>query len=362
MRWLGLLAVLIPSLMYGCSCMRPGPACEAAWKADALFVGSVSRVNVNGSESGDGENGFLRARVSLDVDESFIGVDGATKQVEVLTGLGGGDCGYPFRRGERYLVYAYKTKGGSLATGICNATKAAEKAMGDLAYLRSLHKTPAAPAFVSGYVMNGEAPYGRFPSFGVPPTSGLPGVKVTLSDGKRTRREETGDDGGFRFEGLTPAKYRLTIAKAGYDERAFDEEELAVHEMGCAFTIRMMVVDRRILGRLLRNDNTAAAGIRLQLIPANAVRNMSPSGLEATTNGDGSYQFKNVPAGSYRLGVNLDKLPSVELPYAPTFYPGVDNIDRATVIDVAKGPGSQEHYDFALPPAQHGRTIDGFVV
>jgi hypothetical protein len=42
--------------------------------------------------------------------------------VEVWTGYGGGDCGYPFHAGRSYLVYAYRTHQNLLATGICART------------------------------------------------------------------------------------------------------------------------------------------------------------------------------------------------------------------------------------------------
>lgn len=46
---------------------------------------------------------FLR-RVQLKVEEPFKGV--AARNVVLYTGWGGGDCGYMFGRGARYLVYA----------------------------------------------------------------------------------------------------------------------------------------------------------------------------------------------------------------------------------------------------------------
>ncbi|HYY94847.1 MAG TPA: hypothetical protein VE713_10040 [Pyrinomonadaceae bacterium] len=47
-------------------------------------------------------------RVTLEVSEPFKGVAGKT--VELVTAVydGGGTCGVPFKKGESYLVYAYK--------------------------------------------------------------------------------------------------------------------------------------------------------------------------------------------------------------------------------------------------------------
>ena len=52
------------------------------------------------------------------VAESFRGLRSA--EAEVVTGWGGGDCGYEFVKGETYLVYAFRgEKDKLLRTGIC---------------------------------------------------------------------------------------------------------------------------------------------------------------------------------------------------------------------------------------------------
>ena len=56
--------------------------------------------------------------------------------VEVATGSGGGDCGYRFAIGKRYLVYARKwpPSGSGLTTGICSRTRQIEEADEDIKY------------------------------------------------------------------------------------------------------------------------------------------------------------------------------------------------------------------------------------
>src|SRR5262249_61585991 len=58
--------------------------------------------------------------------------------------MGGGDCGVGFKRGERYLVYAYTNpQDNKLYTSICMRTRALSQAGEDLQYLRGL--SSAAP-------------------------------------------------------------------------------------------------------------------------------------------------------------------------------------------------------------------------
>ena len=52
------------------------------------------------------------------------------------TGMGGGDCGYPFERGKDYVVYA-RGKEGALVAGICSLTGLATNSRSGLAILRN---------------------------------------------------------------------------------------------------------------------------------------------------------------------------------------------------------------------------------
>jgi hypothetical protein len=147
-----------------CKCGRdpnaPPEGSEAAVTAslefsDAVFTGRVvgvqSRLRLylrlprywlmtrGGRElSDEQEDRMFRRRVRLKVEQAFKGVKSG--KVMLYTGWGGGDCGYDFRLGSRYLVYAHDSWG-SLYAGICGATKAIEKAPGEISILRRLAKS-----------------------------------------------------------------------------------------------------------------------------------------------------------------------------------------------------------------------------
>jgi hypothetical protein len=57
--------------------------------------------------------------------------------VEAITGNGGGDCGYPFKVGQSYLVYAYE-KSNKLHASLCSRTRLLSEASEDLLYLQNL--------------------------------------------------------------------------------------------------------------------------------------------------------------------------------------------------------------------------------
>ena len=109
-----------------CSCAGPRAPEDAVAGAAAVFRGVVTRVSdVRGG-------GVPRRRVAFRVLERWKGAPADT--VSVRTGMGGGDCGFPFREGSEYLVYARATEAG-LVTGICGRTAPVDQAHADMAAL-----------------------------------------------------------------------------------------------------------------------------------------------------------------------------------------------------------------------------------
>jgi hypothetical protein len=150
-----LTTVLAPASVLACSCSLPSPEPGAAPYLierppnpnEAIFEGAVTDAQLKGSlfdakvgdlisADLDGDSPFML--VSFDVSHSDS--EQQLKTFQLRTGLGGGDCGYPFEVGKRYRVYAFKNESGEFSTGICSGTRALEdsKAAG-----ASLHDEPA---------------------------------------------------------------------------------------------------------------------------------------------------------------------------------------------------------------------------
>src|SRR6185369_8419633 len=139
---IGLATVVMMSLAgagNACSCGRELPPCEAFSGASAVFVGRVlDAAQQNEIKNDDGTRSIYDVgAIRFEVKESFLGV--TRNSVVIHSGTGGGDCGYWFKRGETYLVYAYG-KPDELSTGICTRTRPVAKAEEDLAFLRNLPK------------------------------------------------------------------------------------------------------------------------------------------------------------------------------------------------------------------------------
>jgi hypothetical protein len=117
------------------------PACETGFcmcagrldvrtefdSADAVFTGRVLAIQ-DPPASSDG--GWQTRRVTLRVDRAWKGMESDT--VVVRTGWSDGDCGFRFRRGGSYLVFAGAAEDGSLVTGLCDRTTRLRRAAADL--------------------------------------------------------------------------------------------------------------------------------------------------------------------------------------------------------------------------------------
>ncbi|HEX8694280.1 MAG TPA: hypothetical protein VF746_17800 [Longimicrobium sp.] len=143
--WIGMLAAANPCGPGDalCSCAGRVSPREQFERSDAVFRDVVVKVSRRREEYGPNQ-WYLRKRVVVRVVERWKGAEAAT--VVVRTGMGGGDCGYPFERGREYLIYTRAAQNSELATGICTRTNRIEHAGEDLRELRAL--APAAAAAV----------------------------------------------------------------------------------------------------------------------------------------------------------------------------------------------------------------------
>lgn len=116
------------TLACSCSCIVSGEersldssVSSALQRADIVFMGKVisSRI-VEDNPMG------TRHEYTLTVAEQWKGTEAT--HIQVVTGEGGGDCGFAFQLGERYLVYATLGEAGSeyegfVYTSRCTRTK-----------------------------------------------------------------------------------------------------------------------------------------------------------------------------------------------------------------------------------------------
>ena len=221
MRVMVLIASLVAPLapVWACSCV-PGsePPCQAAWNYTAVFTGTVIDIAEPAplpqpqtagpkpirpfiyydSKSRPPLSSRKRV-VRIQIAEVLNGVDPGQKEIEIVTGMGGGDCGYAFQAGVDYIIYAYKNSEGRLETGICSRTRPLTQAAEDLAYLRAVPQLPPiADVRVS------VADYSSWQGSRRP----MPKVRTTISGPDGLREALTDSRGRATFAGLTPGGHR----------------------------------------------------------------------------------------------------------------------------------------------------------
>ena len=133
-----------------CSCERPAMNPDPL-EAPYIFVGQVATIE---DYIASPPQGPVKLQKVCLVPEYVVWgpATGAAQSLCVVTGLGGGDCGIPFERGESYLVYAGPSAdapGASLPyTGLCWGTSKIRR-------VRATAPSPLLPAaaFLAGLGM-----------------------------------------------------------------------------------------------------------------------------------------------------------------------------------------------------------------
>jgi hypothetical protein len=271
------------------------------------------------------------------VGEVLSGVAPGENEIEIATGMGGGDCGYPFQPGEDYVVYAYKNAEGRLETNICSRTRPLAQAADDLRYFEVMARAPATGEI---QVRTGFA--------GVP---GKAGVSIVAErDGSR-HRAQTDAVGNARFTDLPPGEY---LIHAEPDGDLPDDPKIQLHAKGCREVTLFRTL--RIIGRVMTRDGLPASRVRVQ------VRSTQQSAVDSRmTAPDGQYELRIVRPGQYHLGINLSQLPTRDTPYRRWFYPGTEDEAGAAIIDFSGKPDIRT-YDFTLPDRQNERIIEVMVL
>jgi hypothetical protein len=349
---------------FACSCMQTPPPCEAYWRAEAVFIGTVKEVSQIELEEEVGGS-ILKYRNPLfhfSVDQTYRGVNGS--QVAIMTGQGGGDCGFGFKIGEQYLVYAYRDhrKKEMLSTSICTRTRPIRGADEDLEYIRGLSK--ASPG---GWVL-GEISKASRTQEGRLQLLPLKGVEVTIEGQGKTVTVATDSDGKYRASSLPEGGYKVRVSPPEGLSGRSNESEVKVADRGCARVSFLLWINGRVSGRVLDSEGKPLSNSYVQLFSADKEKRYSGFSDGISTDDEGRYEIGQIPPGHYKLSVNHDVPrgkqdgPHDELlkSFPLFYYPGVSNADQAGVIVVGES-AKVEGVDFRLPKPGE-RTIEGVVL
>lgn len=342
------LFLCLPSRVDACSCMGPGPVCQDYWGASVVFVGTVIDSKLVPIKIGGFDH--QERLVRLSIDEGFRGVEGA--QVEVATGLGGGDCGFGFRQAQQYLVYAYEFEG-RLTTGICTRTKDISAAAVDLKYMRGLRNGSA------GGSIYGEVVAHLRNETGGSDKQAIPAATVTFS-GVTTKEIKTNAKGEYRVDALPPGDYTVKVNLPNGMTIRESEHKVTVSPGGCALVSFWLDNDGQINGRVLNPQGLPVNKAEITLMEFDKPRYRGYVDYSYSDE-EGNYGFKRLPFGKYVLAIRFDGLTSQNRPFPEIFYPVVSDRSQAKIFSIGKGQAISD-FNLEMPPLPLEFEVAGNVV
>lgn len=213
------------------STMRETVAAYSAGATQVIFEGSVEKQELKSGSPGPPQGALSMSTfgshriVTFNVLHTYRGL--AASSATVLTGLGGGDCGFDFETGRKYLVYANRVNTEILFTSICSGTSSLEETGPALRYLRGEPPTPDDLLDPQSYYEKfGSQQYGTACGR-VTKVDGSPLGKASV-DMTQVRDEPfppksasdpdmSKPDGSFCIPSISPGKYVLTAETTDFD-------------------------------------------------------------------------------------------------------------------------------------------------
>ncbi len=270
--------------------------CVAFERASAVFVGRVESI--------------VEPRyVELAVLEHFKGSRAPLITIEEPD-RGVGHRIPHFTIGETYLVFAYKRPGSGtlVAGGECSYTQRLATANKALGYARRIARLPPdTPGRLNGVVMRDE-----WPGYGRHSYTRLPGIHVTLQDGRRQYRAVTNFRGEFSIRNIVPGTYMARAEPPSNHEAEAPRPVRVWYPEGCGRLTLTLRFDGRVSGRLVFADGRPAAGRPVALAPERFVKMLihrywDEAWKYSWTDAQGRFELRTVPAGKHLL--RLDTVP-----------------------------------------------------
>jgi hypothetical protein len=331
-----------------CSCAGTPSVCGAFARAEAVFVGTVSRVENERAKDETGREYIVSQVAYVQVDEAFKGV----KEPQLTFRSYGSSCDATYEEGQRRLFYAsYNKKDKAWSIGGCDRSSLLQHAADDLLYLRGL------PGSAQKTRIAGELKTRDFKP--------LMGVKVKLIGDSKTYEVFTDKNGVYEIYGLPAGKYAIepdvplnlklsfTSSSAEIDRT---RRQVELKDKSCAgidfYFSENTVIQGRVLGPDGQPMNKVCVRLWLKEKPAE-----TPFLLDCTEK-DGYFKIDEIGLGEYYLVANDDGVISSDEPFPLTYYPGVFEKEKATVLNIASGD-KLEDFDIHIPSRRPTRTIEG---
>jgi hypothetical protein len=358
--WLLLLSIGLPADAVACSCMENGPPCEAAFQMEFVFAGTVQRlvsIPVPGAPPPPGSARLPQAyRVTFSDVEGFRGVDASA--FEVLTPGSSAACGFVFKQGERYLVYASRNARGEIVTGLCSRTRRFDTAAEDLQFLRTLSQPPSDSPNVFGSVNHWESDLatGRPRDYG--PVLAVP---IILKNADRIVEATTDALGRYQLR-VPPGRYQMSVLPGSEFSRRSLQAAIEIPDpRACAAVDFILHYAGRISGTVRHQADEAVEDVQVELMAVERIGYGGYIDTRGVASSEGRFEFTDVPPGRYVVGVDLVRRIERGVVYPRTYHPGTSDPNAATVVEVEAGE-SHPLPPLTLPAARRSHQLTGVVM
>lgn len=327
--------LLLPPRALACQCKRRPPVCQAFFANSEIFSGTVvSRTPVTAASRGKSYVSGYQYKFS--VDRTYRGATSGTALVG--TGSGGGDCGYIFHEGRRYIVFANGSNG-RIGTSICGLTAPWTSALDEEIRKQAASKQRTASFFGIAYIRAGK----------IAPAAPTSSMTVVIDPDNDPRQAVSDSQGRFKITDIPPGKHKVkVIAPAGYSigwpQTSSPKHELIedieLQPAGCLDRDYIALVGGSVSGRFVDAHGNVpppeAIPSEVELVSADPT-DQKTFFSDNVNKQDGTFTIEGVPEGRYLLAHNVVTGESLQNPFLPTYYPGRHSREEATTLEVHHG-------------------------
>ena len=249
--------------------------------------------------------------------------------------------------GEEYVVYGTRSRQlippfpemGDIAS-------LADYIEGQVEHLSTAQKQPQfLAATAPGATVTGTLTMHSFGDGVRPPP--LRGIRIRLSSRGQVVETVTREDGSFFASGVAPGYLEITAALS--PDLTIVEgltRKLYVCDGGHTTVDLRAAVNGRVRGRIISSTGGALDNVNLNLrVARDGAVYLFDREFSTKARADGSFEFSGVSAGTYLLSAWVPN--SDGRSHSVTYFPGTDDLDAATPIDVGKAT-LHEGFDFIV--------------
>jgi hypothetical protein len=352
---------------HACSCMPPSPVLDAYESADHVVITRVVSVEKAEAEKAAPEGQMSSGEFYVDgvkstrmmIERVFKGSLKAGDEITFAQG-GGGDCIWTFSEklvGEQFLFYLDSPgKRSSIWVGNgCGRSGGLKHVAADLLYLNKLER-----------VRGKSRLSGTLRTFNRDNGLNVENRRIRITGAGKTHELQTDKQGVYEIYDLPAGQYtiepeippgwKLNDLYHGDEHRAA-KIPVIIEAKKHSERDLYFAVDNAVRGKIYDPGGRVMKDVCVDLVPA---QGEPPQYFHKSdcTEADGSFEIKEVPAGSYLLVVNKRGKINSKEPFKMFYHPDVFERERATVITIGLGE-TLEGLDIRAPHAEEVITVTG---